>query len=140
MSNQISNTDDVIDSRDVIRRIEELEEELTALQGVYDDTDSREAQTDVETWLNDNNEELQTLKALAEECKGYGDWEHGETLIHRDYFVKYIEELIDDCYRLPKQDGWPYYHLIMDYEAAAREAEQGYNCVEFDGQEYLIRA
>jgi hypothetical protein len=35
---------------------------------------------------------------------------------------------------------WPYRHLTLDYEAAAKEAEDDYIGVDFDGVTYLIRA
>ena len=35
---------------------------------------------------------------------------------------------------------WPFRHITIDYEAAAREAEVDYRIVDFDGVEYLIRA
>ena len=126
MSNTITNEDDVIDSRDIIERIEELLSEMPE-----DDTEARQ-------W--DGWAELKTLEKLAEEASSSPDWEHGETLINRSYFVSYITDLISDCYEIPKGDIWPLRHLQMDYEAAAKEAEQDYMEVDFDGVEYLIRA
>lgn len=117
------NTQDVIDSRDIIERIEELE--------------------GADTLEKEEAEELAALQALRTQCEGYADWEHGETLIHETYFVTYIEELIDDCYSLPKEmksGEWPWRHMKIDFEAAAKEAKQDYAEVDFDGQAYLIRA
>lgn len=126
MANTITNDDDIIDSRDIIERIEELNS--------YDISD-----------LSDEDiEELRTLKALAEEAEPESsDWIHGETLIRRSYFVEYITETIHDCYEMPKKmtsGQWPYRHMYIDYEAATREAEQDYASVDFDGVEYLIRS
>lgn len=120
MRNEISNQDDVMDSRDVIERIEELEAE--GEEGL---------------------EELAPLKKLAEQCEGVPDWKYGEALIRRSYFVEYIEDLIKDCYDMPKelQSGqWPWRHVTVDYAAAAKEAEVDYIEVDFDGVEYLIRS
>ena len=59
--NTTNNTQDVIDSRDIIERIEELE--------------SIEREMDKE-----EHGELMSLKALSEQCEDYSDdWEHGET-------------------------------------------------------------
>lgn len=129
MINTISNQDDIIDSRDIIARIEELE---TAFN-------------DEEAGLSEEElEELKALQALAEEAEDYSsDWIHGEQLIRRSYFVDYITQLIHDCYELPKEfnsGNWPYRHMTIDYEAAADEAEQDYASVDFDGVEYLIRS
>jgi hypothetical protein len=128
----IENTEDVIDSRDVIARLDELEScrddhETDPTGGHFSDEDAAE---------------LAALRALADEAEDSPDWIHGETLIRRSYFVDYIAELINDCYEMPKEMNsgqWPYRHMTIDYEAAANEAEQDYMSVDFDGVEYLIR-
>lgn len=159
----ITNQDDVIDSREIIERIEELEAEREALsdhveecQEAYDFHDSDDTKSTPE-WKDLNEaidalavwdeseeaKELAILQKLAEEASSSPDWNYGETLIRRSYFVDYIEELISDCYELPKEltsGQWPYRHITIDYEAAAEEAEQDYMSVYFDGVEYLIRA
>lgn len=141
----IDNTENIIDSRDVIARIEHLEgEEADLWEAATADDAPASAMIDYEAWKNgDEGQELVKLKALSDECEGYGDWGHGEALIHEDHFVKYIEELIDDCYELPKElssGAWPYRHITIDYEAAAEEAKADYTEVEFDGQTYFLRA
>ncbi len=171
MANEINCSDKVIDSRDVIARIEELEGDL---KSVYDETyesieeawrvwlndpdtcdeDEPESAPDFDDWLlevKDDSEhhmqnkaaELLNLRALAEQGEGYGDWMHGEQLIREDYFTCYIEQLIADCYELPKEltsGNWPYRHITVDYEAAAEEAKVDYHEVDFDGTTYLMRA
>lgn len=128
MTTQITNSDDIIDSRDIIERIEQLDGRQ------FDHNDL----TQVEL------EELAALKALAAECEQYAsDWQYGEQLIRRSYFEQYISDLIDECYELPKNincGSWPYNHLSFDIEAAAIEAEQDYTEVSFGGVEYLIRS
>ena len=122
MSNQIDNTQDVIDSRDIIARIEELE-------GI-ENPSSEEAQ------------ELAILLKVQEQADGYSDWKYGESLIRESYFTDYIKELIADCYELPKEfnsGAWPWRHMTLDYQAAADEAEYDYTRVDFDGVTYLIR-
>jgi hypothetical protein len=128
----IDNTEDLIDSRDVIARLDELEScrddhETDPTGGHFSDEDAAE---------------LAALRALADEADDSPDWIYGETLIRRSYFVDYIAELINDCYEMPKEMNsgqWPYRHMTIDYEAAANEAEQDYMSVDFDGVEYLIR-
>ena len=76
----ITNMDDVIDSRDVIARIEELAEEIDANE------------SDPDTYSSDEHEtmrsELAALQALADEASGYAeDWECGETLIRDPYAI-----------------------------------------------------
>ena len=211
---QLDNTQDAIDSRDIIERIEELREQSNASRWAVgfnmpgympdsvdlydspeeagaalaetmrqhaaeledvDDIDGDEAalSAQLDEWADaldadnagewgntigqyhyfindrgqqidsDDLDELKTLEALAAECEGYGDWEHGATLIHEDYFTSYIEELIDDCYELPKEltsGEWPYRHITIDYEAAAQEAKADYIEVDYDGVTYLMHA
>lgn len=101
----MENYDDVIYSRDVIDRIEKLENERADLAHDYAlaivDNEPQDvievAKDSLDAWDADNGEELRTLKALAEQCEGYGDWEHGDTLIRRSYFVDYAQELLEDC-------------------------------------------
>lgn len=163
MAHSIDNTDDVIDSRDVIERIEELESEREALAdavaecraaneyhnsaGDMDAPEERalsEAIDDLNAWDNSSEaDELKALKALADQCDHVSDWVHGETLIREDHFTKYIENLIDDCYEMPKEmhsGKWPFCHMTMDYEAAAEEAKVDYEEVDFDGVNYFIRS
>jgi hypothetical protein len=123
----IDNTDDIIDSRDIIQRIWELEQD--SKEGPLGEYEAAE---------------FEALKALAKEAENEsGDWEHGETLIRRCYFVDYISDLIHDCYEMPKEihsGAWPYRHMSINYEEAAKEVEQNYASVYFDGEEYLIRS
>jgi uncharacterized protein (DUF1330 family) len=157
------NTNEMIDSRDVIARIEELDsmnqnyfdavEEAKAAYSYHDSDDTKstpewsdlvEAKKALSAWYDsDEFAELEALRELAAEAESSPDWIHGEQLIRASYFVQYITELIDDCYGLPKEltsGDWPYRHITIDFEAAAKEAEWDYNSVDFDGVEYLIRA
>lgn len=63
---EIDNTQDIIDSREIIERIDELQCELDI------------------------------LKSLEEEASTSPDWSHGEPLIHENYFVDYCKELCED--------------------------------------------
>ena len=114
-----TNTDNVIDSRDIIERIEELEALIA---------DNEATQGDIS--------EFETLTILQKECEEYSsDWSYGESLIRRSYFEQYMDEIVEDCYELPKD--LPYWMTIkLDYDAL----EQDYISVDFDGVEYLIRS
>ena len=139
-----TNTDNVIDSRDIIERIEELESILSDLWEVEkEDNPNIPFDVFLETLYSASNhigldvaDEYKILKEFAEECEQYSsDWEYGETLIHRDYFADYMDEMVEDCYELPKD--LPYWMTIkLDYDAL----EQDYTSVYFDGEEYLIRS
>ena len=120
-----TNQDDVIDSRDVIERIEELESEL--------ETGMESGES-----MPDEVEELAALKALAEEAEDSPDWKYGETLIRDSYFKDYAQELAEDCCEMPKSDQWP--QRCIDWDQAARELQMDYSCVAFDGVDYWIRS
>lgn len=150
----ISNQDDVIDSRDLIARIEELEAELltefndhsNAVEGQEDeevDADNVRFINWVEETENENTREYLALKAFAAEASQASDYGHGETLIRESYFTTYIEEIVNDCYEMPKElkkGGWPYNHITIDWEGAADEAKSDYSEAEFDGVTYLFRS
>jgi len=123
MRNEISNSDDIIDSRDVISRIDELEEQRdNEAQGLNEDEEA----------------ELAALQSLAEEAEGYcADWGYGETLIRDSYFAEYAEQLADDVGAIDRDASWPICHI--DWEAAAESLKMDYTAVDFDGVTYWVR-
>lgn len=136
----ISNTDSTIDSRDVIARIEELEVDREA---IADDENGDTIEALKIYNSSEEGQELTALKNLQDQAESSPDWQYGETLINEDYFTQYIEEIISDCYALPKEldsDEWPWRHMKIDYEAATEEAKQDYMEVDFNGVTFLIRA
>lgn len=151
---QISNSDDVIDSRDVIARIDELESErqelLDAITALEEEADNPEEGVDEAATLQDAKEalkefdedddeggELTRLKALAEEAEGYSeDWRHGATLIRESYWVEYCQELVSDIGDLPRDIPG---YIEIDWEATARNLESDYTEVEYGDVTYLVR-
>ena len=167
-STEIDNSADIIDSRDVIERLEELESEREDLQTAIDEAreaydeakeEDEKAQSDeegttmsehnldqVEITMDeatesladwDNADEYKHLKALAEQCEGYGDWRYGETLIRDSYFETYAQQLADDSGAI-KDNSWPC--NCIDWEQAASELQSDYTSVEFDGTTYWMRS
>ena len=145
MTNAIDNTADILDSRDIIERIEALESEL--IDAKDDESESSDL-IDLEAWLenaaNDENhvfqeaaKELLTLKALADEGENLSDWKYGETLIRDSYFKTYAEELASDIGAINANATWP--NNCIDWERAARELQQDYTSIEFDGVTYWAR-
>ena len=130
-----TNMDDVIDSRDIIERIEELE-----MRGPNDRRVEYRNDPTWETPEEDKEEldELDALYALREDGEASPDWSYGETLIRDSYFKDYAQELAEDCCEMPKSDQWP--QRCIDWEQAARELQQDYMSVDFDGIDYWIRA
>jgi hypothetical protein len=163
MPSDVSNSDDIIDSRDVIARIEGLEyersdlaDELDIAQDEYDNAkvsadrdgvdfadredlqqqigDARKA---LEQWDTDNAAELKALKDLQDQAEGYSDWRHGAALIRDSHFKDYARDLAEDTGAINSDVSWPY--TCIDWEQAADELQTDYTSVEFDGVTYWIR-
>ena len=117
----VENTEDVIDSRDIIGRIEDLEFNLDS--EIIDEAEA---------------EELKCLKELADDGEGSPDWQYVAVLISDSYFPQYAQELAEDIGAVDADAEWPLRHI--DWEAAAEELKADYFSVDFDGVEYWIRA
>lgn len=120
----IDNMMDVIDSRDIIERIKELEK-LTAPEA------TNEA---FQAWCD----EYDSLNALQEQCKDVPDWEYGVSLIRDSYFTEYCRELITECGDIPSDLPW-YIADHIDWEGIARELMVDYTEVDFNGVIYFVR-
>ena len=153
----INNSMDIIDSRDVIARFEELESERadleTDIETAQDDLDNEtnadetdalqtilnDAKAALKSWDDDNGDELKSLKDLADQGESYAsDWQYGATLIRESYFETYARELVEDIGDLPKELP-PYIENNIDWEGVADELKADYTSVDFDGETYLIR-
>lgn len=118
----VDNMDDVIDSRDVIERLTELQDAKH---------DGGEPLTD------DEETELASLIALAEQGVSFDDWQYGATLIRDSHFRDYAMELAEDIGAVPSEYTWPI--SCIDWDQATRELRMDYSSVEFDGITYWIR-
>lgn len=122
MNKAISNLDDTIDSRDVIARIEELEEMLNEDVGLSSDECS-------EYWA---------LIELRDEASDYSsDWQYGVQLIRDSYFKTYAMELAEEIGAIDSNATWP--NTCIDWDKAAWELRMDYSSVEFDGATYWVR-
>lgn len=121
---RIDNTMDIIDSRQIIERITELED----WEQITEEMDS------------DDREELEALRALVAEAEGYSpDWSYGVPLIRDTYFEEYAQQTAEDT--CPISGGmpnhWPF--DCIDWKRAARELQQDYTSIEFDDVTYWIQ-
>lgn len=124
----ITEFEDIIDSRDVIARIEYLE---SAQNDAAEDSEA-------DPLTDDETEELAALKALAGQGEMYAeDWHHGEALIRESYFQTYAQEFADDVCDMRNASAWPFNHI--DWEAAAEDLKTDYNEIEFNGVTYYVR-
>lgn len=112
--------DDIIDSRDIIARLAELE----AL-GPFDMDDGEAS-------------ELARLRDFAKQGEDIAeDWQYGETFIHDRYFQQYAMDLADDLGAIPRDYTWP--TSCIDWGQAARELQMDYSAIEVDGHTYWAR-
>lgn len=143
MSNRnISNNDDIIDSRDIIERISELENDL-GLPHAETEIESFNAwlklQADNDESLHqDNARELLSLLKLQEQCEDYAeDWKYGVSLIRDSYFKEYARQLAEDIGDIKGNERWPF--NCIDWDEAAEQLQMDYTSVDFDGVTYWIR-
>ena len=134
MSNTISNFDDVIDSRDVIARIEELRDKVEDEAAELSEFRKNEALHLALT--TEEIEELSALEALQNEAEGYApNWQYGAQLIRDSYFEQAMDEMIEDFYPELSKDLPSFVSLSIDYDAL----QMDYTAVEFDGVTYWVR-
>ncbi len=138
MSREISNTDDIIDSRDVIERLEELETEREELADAVEQDANESTIGELADWDEENGDELKTLKAFAEEGEGFSDWRHGECFVRDSYFKEYAQQLAEDIGAIPNDAQWPC--TCIDWDQAARELQMDYSSAEFCGITYYARS
>lgn len=127
-STQLDLTADIIDVRDIIARVEELE-------GIIEDEGCADT-------VNVYDRERVELLDILDELKGYsgdeqwrGDW-YPATLIADSHFTDYAREMLEDCGEIPRDI--PSY-IEIDWEATARNVRTDYTPVEIDGSTYWYR-
>jgi hypothetical protein len=181
VADRVTPNNDIIDSRDVIERIDELESELNSLeceaceghgtvtipQGREDDGDDEDncsacggdgtvdasnvTKEDADkvvaarslTFLSefqDELEELWLLRAFLEEMEqnaGEGV-QHGVVAVRDSYFERYARQEAEDCGLIKDDATWP--NNCIDWTEAARQLQQDYSCIDYDGVEYWVRS
>lgn len=152
MTKEITNAEDILDSRDVIARLEELRAplaEIAALREELDELDEAddaarifEINREIADWekeADDNAEELAALERFAQDgADNVSDWEYGEALIRDSYFEDYAQGLAKDIGAINPDAAWP--NNCIDWERAARELKYDYVDLDFDGVRYWARA
>ena len=116
MSNPINNT--VFDSRDLREYLEELEDEMVDLYNEYIEDIGEEEEIDTIDEVDFDEEgfiqyadsaeieHYENVRDFVEELESYGDFDHGETIIHEDYFTDYSKELCEDLGEVSKDLPW----------------------------------
>ena len=112
----ITNHDDIIDVRDVIKRFE---------------------------YLEDSDDERRLLRDLLDEIKGQGGDEkwggswYPLTLVRDSYFSNFAQEEAFSSGLMRGDAKWPY--NCIDWDQAAKELQGDYTSCDFDGVPYWYR-
>ena len=127
----ISGGSDLLDVRDIIARVEYLENDHTGDCAPADCPDE------------DEHAEFVALVALLDKLAGNGGDEKWRgswypiTLVRDSYFEEFAEEEAKELGLIQHDARWPANHI--DWEAAATELQQDYSSVEFDDDTYWYR-
>lgn len=147
---------EVIDSREIEERIDELESERSSLEsdieeaqealddaGDDEDGDTAElesalaaAKKALAEWDSENGDELTKLQAFRDEVEPYSDWKYGETLIQEEYWPEYVQDMLKDTGELPRD--LPAY-IEIDWNATAENIKADYSEAELEGQTFFFR-
>ena len=136
---------DVLDSRDLQERLEELETELEALtedleaaEEENDEAAVSDAEQAIEEWKEENQEEIDALTALKDYCWDSG-WRYGIAFVAEEDFEEYAQELAADLYGEEIRNAhWPF--DCIDWEQAADALRQDYSAIDYQGTTYLFRS
>lgn len=112
----IDNTDDIIDTRDIIARIEELEQDA-----------------EFEPLDEDDAAELTRLTKWATQGDD-GTWRSGVSLIHEHHFEQYARDYAEETGAISADTQWP--ATCIDWEQAADELCSDYTPYDLDGATY----
>ena len=115
----------IIDVRDIIARVEVLEDERDTEAEGFDDSE-----------LADLESLLAELVGMGGDEQWRGDW-YPVTLIRDTYFKDYAQELAEETGAIPDNVTWPC--SCIDGARAARELQYDYSSVEIDGVTYWTR-
>jgi hypothetical protein len=128
---EVNNSQDVMDSRDVIEALEEMESDFEDWKADFDeDPPGDEEYPD---W-----EELVALRNFVEQASCVDDWEYGVSIIHEDYFTEYCKEMLADIGEIPKDLPW-YIESNLNWDGVADDLKADYIEVDFNGVTYYIR-
>jgi hypothetical protein len=155
---EITNSDDVIDVRNVIARVEELETDAECQCGDTrdlhqtvreDGQSSEECEHDgcgcLSFYFADENErnEYKRLTVLLDELRGNGgdeDWRgdwYPLILVRESHFEDFAREEAESLDLVKSDARWPY--TCIDWKQAADELLIDYTSTEFDGVTYYYR-
>lgn len=114
---------DVFDSRDVDKRITELEFNI---ENRGDEEDALPLK-----------DELKTLTEFRDEV-GSGEYKYGITFIADSHFKEYAEQVAEDIGAIDRDAAWPLNYI--DWDAAADALKMDYSSITLDDYEFWYRS
>lgn len=108
----------MIDTRELIEELRNLELE------------------EEEDLTEEDRERMDVINDVLDEIGN--DAQDGVALIPEDEFEEYAQQLAEDIGAINDDTAWPC--TCIDWERAARELSMDYDCITFDGADYLYRA
>lgn len=144
LNNEIDYSSDIIDSRDLYNRLEELREISQAVDDAQEELDSSEDENkeDLVAALdsatdayNDIKDELKELEIAESEISEFSG---GNTLISEQHFEDYCREMLEDCGDIPK--GLPdYIKNNIDWSGVASDLKHDYSEITLQGNTFYYR-
>jgi len=110
--------EDIVDSRELVERVDELE-----------------ADEEEDYFTDEDAAELEALRDVLDEIGS--EARYGTPLIADSYFTEYARELAEEIGAVPETNEWPLY--CIDWDWAARELRMDYGSVTLNGSEYWAR-
>ena len=148
---------DVLDSRDLQKRLDELENELEELieelEDAEEELDTYEGEDEedlgdlqeevslakdaLKEWKDENQEELDEILAMKDECAP--KWKYSVSFIAEEDFEEYAQDLASDLYGEEiRNASWPF--DCIDWEKAAASLRMDYSSIDYQGTTYLFRS
>lgn len=133
--NDITNAADLIDVRDIIARVEDLEALVPqtpedVMPGTGEEREEIAAELDELTNL------LDALEGMGGDEQWRGVW-YPVTLIRDSYFRDYAQELAEDIGAINADAAWP--NHCIDWDQATRELRMDYSAIDYGGVTYWTR-
>ena len=139
----------ILDTRDLAEKREELQTDLVNSFNDYFDTELEDfgdltsyidnsEDEDVQEWRYDNSDDFEHIEEIDELEEEISEFIYGETLIPEDDFKEYCEDFVNDCYNLKDVPDFIKYNI--NWEGVASDLEVDYSNVTYQGESFLVRA
>lgn len=125
-----------IDSRDIIRYLEDPKAELECIKENIEEAETDEEVKELEQAHQDILDEYSLWFKIEEELEDEHEWRYGLYLIRDDHFTDYIQDYCGEC---QLYDPESFIASYIDWDAVARDMQADYDCIEVEGDTYWYR-